>query len=135
MMSPAGRARKNRVECVFVRGEERVDAGVAGGRRVDERGDGVLGHVLLHFELGDVASAPLPRDVVRVSAVDGFAVGAEPIAELEQPPSIENFLDHEPRPLSHKATSGFWKRLEASNVRYPAAFARALKAHIRHSRP
>jgi DNA (cytosine-5)-methyltransferase 1 len=50
-------------------------------------------------------------------------------------PSIEDFLDHEPRPLSHKAASGFWKRLEASSLRYPAPFAQALKAHIRHSRP
>jgi DNA (cytosine-5)-methyltransferase 1 len=50
-------------------------------------------------------------------------------------PSIEKFLDYEPHPLSHKATSGFWKRLEASNLSYPSAFAQALKVHIRHSRP
>jgi DNA (cytosine-5)-methyltransferase 1 len=49
-------------------------------------------------------------------------------------PSIEDFLHYDPRALSHKATSGFWKRLEASGLTYPTAFARALKAHIRKSR-
>jgi DNA (cytosine-5)-methyltransferase 1 len=49
--------------------------------------------------------------------------------------SIEDFLCYEPRALSHKAASGFWQRLEASNLDYPADFAQALKAHIRGSRP
>jgi len=49
--------------------------------------------------------------------------------------SIEEFLHYEPRALSHKATSGFWRRLKASNLDYPSDFARALKAHIRGSRP
>ena len=49
--------------------------------------------------------------------------------------SIEEFLRYEPRALSHRAASGFWQRLRASNLRYPADFASALKAHIRGSRP
>lgn len=48
--------------------------------------------------------------------------------------SIEDFLRHEPPPLSHKAASGFWERLRASNLTYPPDFARALRAHIRNSR-
>jgi DNA (cytosine-5)-methyltransferase 1 len=50
-------------------------------------------------------------------------------------PSIEEFLQYEPRALSHKAASGFWHRLRASNLNYPANFASALKAHIRGTRP
>jgi DNA (cytosine-5)-methyltransferase 1 len=45
--------------------------------------------------------------------------------------SIEDFLRYEPRPLSYRATSGFWQRLQASPLNYPADFAEALKAHIR----
>jgi DNA (cytosine-5)-methyltransferase 1 len=45
--------------------------------------------------------------------------------------SIEDFLRYEPRPLSHKAASGFWRRLKASNLGYPSDFAEALKSHIR----
>jgi len=48
---------------------------------------------------------------------------------------IDEFLCYEPRALSYKAASGFWHRLRASNLGYPAEFARALKAHIRSSRP
>lgn len=49
--------------------------------------------------------------------------------------SIEEFLRYEPRALSHKAAAGFWQRLRASSLAYPADFASALKAHIRASRP
>jgi DNA (cytosine-5)-methyltransferase 1 len=45
--------------------------------------------------------------------------------------SIEDFLRYEPRSLSYRATSGFWARLQASPLNYPADFAKALKAHIR----
>jgi len=47
--------------------------------------------------------------------------------------SIEDFLRYEPRPLSLRATSGFWARLQASPLNYPADFAKALKAHIRRA--
>jgi len=49
--------------------------------------------------------------------------------------SIEEFLCYEPRALSHKAASGFWGRLQASNLEYPPEFGRALKEHIRSCRP
>jgi DNA (cytosine-5)-methyltransferase 1 len=49
--------------------------------------------------------------------------------------SIEEFLRYEPHPLSHKAACGFWQRLKASNLDYPADFGRALRAHIRACRP
>ncbi|MBB5319495.1 DNA (cytosine-5)-methyltransferase 1 [Edaphobacter lichenicola] len=45
--------------------------------------------------------------------------------------SIESFLRYEPRFLSHRAASGFLSRLEVSGLRYPPAFAKALRSHIR----
>lgn len=48
---------------------------------------------------------------------------------------IEDFLRYDAHPLSYRATSGFWQRLKASPLIYPAEFASALKAHIRASRP
>jgi DNA (cytosine-5)-methyltransferase 1 len=47
---------------------------------------------------------------------------------------IDEFIRYEPRPLSLRATSGFWNRLKSSDLKYPAAFGQALKAHIRSSR-
>lgn len=64
-----------------------------------------------------------------------FAVPVSKWPLKRKMPSIEDFLRYEPRPLSHKAVSGFWRRLEASNLSYPAAFAQAIKAHIHGSRP
>jgi DNA (cytosine-5)-methyltransferase 1 len=45
--------------------------------------------------------------------------------------SIDEFLHFEPRPLSHRAASGFLSRLEVSRLRYPAAFAKDLRSHIK----
>ena len=44
--------------------------------------------------------------------------------------SLERFLKEEPRPLSARATAGFFSRLEASSLRYPEDFANALKRHL-----
>lgn len=62
-----------------------------------------------------------------------FAVAASKWPVERKAKSIENFLRYEPRPLSYKATSGFWQRLKASSLTYPAEFAKALQAHIRKS--
>lgn len=42
---------------------------------------------------------------------------------------LDEFLRHEPRPLSLRATAGFVRRLKASSLRYPADFLRALERH------
>ena len=62
-----------------------------------------------------------------------FAVPASKWPQQRKGKSIEDFLRYEPRPLSHRATSGFWQRLKESPLNYPPEFARALKAHIRKS--
>jgi DNA (cytosine-5)-methyltransferase 1 len=59
-----------------------------------------------------------------------FVVPASKWPMKRKAKSIEDFLRYEPRPLSHRATSGFWRRLQASPLTYPAEFAEALKAHI-----
>ncbi|MBI4910998.1 MAG: DNA (cytosine-5-)-methyltransferase [Acidobacteria bacterium] len=64
-----------------------------------------------------------------------FEVRASKWPVRRNPKSIEDFLCYEPRALSHKAASGFWQRLKASNLDYPADFARDLKDHIRISQP
>lgn len=62
-----------------------------------------------------------------------FAVPVSKWPMRRKSKSIEDFLRYDPRPLSHRATSGFWQRLKASPLNYPAEFADALKAHIRKS--
>ena len=43
---------------------------------------------------------------------------------------IDSFLEFPSRPLSRKATEGFYHRLIASNLHYPPRFACDLKKHI-----
>lgn len=62
-----------------------------------------------------------------------FAVLVSKWPQQRKGKSIEDFLRYEPRPLSYRATSGFWQRLKESPLSYPPAFAQALKAHIRKS--
>jgi len=62
-----------------------------------------------------------------------FAVPASKWPVNRKVKSIEEFLRYEPRPLSYRATSGFWRRLKASPLNYPPEFAQALQAHIRKS--
>ena len=50
--------------------------------------------------------------------------------EQKNVPSLEQFLKFPIKPLSLKATSGFYKRLKASGLRRPNAFDQALEAHI-----
>ena len=45
-------------------------------------------------------------------------------------PSIEKFLEFPFKPLSLKATSGFYNRLVASSLRRPEEFDKALEEHI-----
>jgi DNA (cytosine-5)-methyltransferase 1 len=59
-----------------------------------------------------------------------LAVAASKWPMKRKTKSIEDFLRYEPRPLSHRATSGFWQRLKASPLNYPAEFADALQTHI-----
>jgi len=62
-----------------------------------------------------------------------FAVSASKWPQQRKGKSIEDFLRYDPRPLSYRATSGFWQRLKKSPLNYPPEFAHALKAHIRKS--
>ena len=43
---------------------------------------------------------------------------------------IEEFLRYEPKPLSHRATSGFERRFSSSTLRAPDEFRSALRTHI-----
>ncbi len=45
-------------------------------------------------------------------------------------PPLDRFLEFEPKPLSRRATSGFFGRLKKSSLRYPDDFASALEAHL-----
>ncbi|MCF4967374.1 DNA cytosine methyltransferase [Nostoc sp. CMAA1605] len=45
------------------------------------------------------------------------------------PIGIEKFLEFEPKPLSAKATAGFLNRAEASSLKFPPGFLKALKLH------
>jgi len=45
--------------------------------------------------------------------------------------SIDSFLHYGPRLLSRRAASGFLSRLEASGLRYPPAFTKDLRSHIK----
>lgn len=47
-------------------------------------------------------------------------------------PDIQDFLEHQIKPLSLKATSGFYSRLQRSTLRRPGEFDLALKRHIAH---
>jgi DNA (cytosine-5)-methyltransferase 1 len=44
-------------------------------------------------------------------------------------PSLVEFLQHEPKLLSLKATDGFVSRLKSGGLRYPPEFMRALLRH------
>lgn len=50
-----------------------------------------------------------------------------PVRQPQAP--LEDFLKHDPKPLSKKATRGFLGRLQRSKLRYPPAFADALAEH------
>ncbi len=45
--------------------------------------------------------------------------------------SLAEFLQHEPKPLSAKATSGFLARTQRSNLRFPDGFLPAVRAHLK----
>jgi DNA (cytosine-5)-methyltransferase 1 len=44
--------------------------------------------------------------------------------------SLADFLQHPPRPLSIKATSGFLERTKRSSLKFPPGFLEALRAHV-----
>lgn len=56
-------------------------------------------------------------------------IGEWPVRRL--PPRIEDFLLHEGRPLSLKATSGFYGRASKSQLRFPPGFLKKLETHVR----
>lgn len=49
-------------------------------------------------------------------------------------PPIRDFLMFEPKPLSYKAASGFFARIQASTLRTPAGFMDKLEKYVRKSR-
>ncbi len=57
-------------------------------------------------------------------------VPCSPWPMASQPESLADFLKYPVKPLSAKATLGFYKRLMRSNLRYPAAFRVALEKHL-----
>ena len=63
--------------------------------------------------------------------IDGERAGCRvsdwPVAQPQE--HLATFLKHQPTPLSFRATSGFWNRLQKSCLRYDEAFGRALVAH------
>jgi DNA (cytosine-5)-methyltransferase 1 len=61
---------------------------------------------------------------------DWCEVDASEWPEQRSVPSLEQFLITPVKPLSLKATSGFYNRLTASGLRRPKAFDQALEAHI-----
>jgi DNA (cytosine-5)-methyltransferase 1 len=62
----------------------------------------------------------------------GVEISMWPIRALRQ--SLTEFLSHEPKPLSLKATEGFTSRLKSSSLRHPPEFMRALLRHADNMR-
>ena len=82
-----------------------------------------------------VASGTLPLDAGWPPAGYGDKRGRYRVDVSKWPVSVGasslvDFLRFAPRPLSLKAASGFWSRLQRSSLRYPREFARDLQAHI-----
>jgi DNA (cytosine-5)-methyltransferase 1 len=48
--------------------------------------------------------------------------------------SLEQFLRFPPKPLSMKATSGFYARTQASSLKFPPGFCSAILAHLKRMR-
>jgi DNA (cytosine-5)-methyltransferase 1 len=48
--------------------------------------------------------------------------------------SLHDFLQHEPRLLSARATSGFLSRIEKSSLRFAPGFKERVRAHLEHVR-
>jgi DNA (cytosine-5)-methyltransferase 1 len=59
------------------------------------------------------------------TAVD---VGASPVMRRQQ--HLHDFMRFDPKPLSHRAASGFWSRLSQSTLKRPAAFDHDLVSYI-----
>jgi DNA (cytosine-5)-methyltransferase 1 len=80
---------------------------------------------------------PLPATGVwPTAAMGGGADGRFEVERSEWPLStygrgLENFLKHDGKPLSAKATSGFLTRLMASSLHREKPFEAALRAHLR----
>jgi DNA (cytosine-5)-methyltransferase 1 len=96
-----------------------------------------IGKTLLSEELYPPEFDDLPPSSSWPSAGAGmkgsrYAVqGATKFPVQQSQASIDEFLRFEPRLLSHRAASGFLSRLEVSGLRYPAAFAKDLRSHIK----
>jgi DNA (cytosine-5)-methyltransferase 1 len=83
----------------------------------------------------DRESVPLPRG--RAWPSNAWNVGSERFTTcLSEWPkryrrkSLSDFLLHEPKPLSLKATAGFLERTRKSGLRFPVGFIRALEHHL-----
>jgi DNA (cytosine-5)-methyltransferase 1 len=46
-------------------------------------------------------------------------------------PPLDEFLEFETKPLSRRATAGFFSRTQGSTLRFPAGFLDAIEAHLR----
>jgi DNA (cytosine-5)-methyltransferase 1 len=49
----------------------------------------------------------------------------------KQAPHLLDFLEHPLRPLSRKATAGFFKRASQSTLRFVPGFLNAVEQHLR----
>lgn len=49
--------------------------------------------------------------------------------------SLESFLDHDPSPLSEKATAGFLERASRAQLRFQPGFIDAVRVHLQRMRP
>ena len=79
---------------------------------------------------GRAVTRPWPRAAFGDAEHGRFAADLTtwPVSAKQNP--LEDFLRYEPRELSHRATSGFERRLSSSTLRAPEEFRAALRKHI-----
>jgi DNA (cytosine-5)-methyltransferase 1 len=58
----------------------------------------------------------------------GVAIGGYPVWEAR--PALRDFLRHDGKPLSARATRGFLSRTERAKLRFPDGFRERLRAHL-----
>jgi DNA (cytosine-5)-methyltransferase 1 len=98
------------------------------GRRLARPGS------VLDFEVSSIKGKQWPTAAWNVGT-GRVRIGASEWPVHKRYSSLAEFLKHQPRPLSAKATAGFLKRAATSSLKFPEGFLDALHAHLERVRP
>lgn len=122
---PAERVSKRSVRWKLVGNAVTVDAAAWIGKRLRRHGE--------YDATGDVA---LTHGSRWPAAAWGSAGGGRHVADLGKWPiraaskSLQDFLEYDLKPLSEKATAGFYSRALQAKLRFPDQFLAAVAAHL-----